>query len=307
MKWILSVSLFYSSLLFSAGPDWVHSPEKFCKRSELCAVGEAGGFNLASANARREMAKIFQTQIKSTFTAKTVALNQDVYDEVSSEVNEMTDEILMGVEIKERFEDSDGVYALAVLDKMKTSTIFKDEISKLDEKMEVLFSDAGNHSVIMLKKYYEKRSLLNERYRFLTGGAIPEKISYKEIYNKIKKATEGKLIFVEFDGKASKDIEGLVVKFLTDMGFKVATSASPKVTHFVSGTYTSEKAYMNVPGFEKYKFLLNLYGKDSDGKKSGALQFETSTIGRDEQQAYDKSIPLLKSYLEEKLAELNIE
>ena len=48
-------------------PEWTKSPDAACTKNEICAVGIGSGLNSAKANARNELAKIFETQIKSSF------------------------------------------------------------------------------------------------------------------------------------------------------------------------------------------------------------------------------------------------
>lgn len=125
-------------------PLWVNSPYDVCSERELCAVGEGSGSLNANANARQALAKIFSTQIKSKTTIskrdQTTSESEGVWQGQTEEdfdqfIQEKTEQILKGVEIKASFQDKTSVYALAVLDRVVAAKLIAKEMGELDERM----------------------------------------------------------------------------------------------------------------------------------------------------------------------------
>ena len=108
-------------------PEWVYSPMDGCnKQSQMCASGEGDSLQSADATARKSLASIFETEIKSEFSSNTQS-SQEGLDPSTAEyiestyksINETVDQSLEGVEIKERHRKDGVFYALAYLDKEK--------------------------------------------------------------------------------------------------------------------------------------------------------------------------------------------
>ena len=50
-----------------AKPKWINDPAAACAPSELCAVGTGATVKRAQADARNQIAKVFESKIKSSF------------------------------------------------------------------------------------------------------------------------------------------------------------------------------------------------------------------------------------------------
>lgn len=306
----LFAGIFISGALFSAEvPNWVNEPDKLCKDGEFCAVGNGNGANLAKADARNQIAKIFETKITSNFSQSTTSStsagqNQNLSEEISEDV----DEALSGIEIKKTYEGKNGYYAFAVIKKMKAANVFKSKIEQIDEQMKAENSLKTPASAAKLQNLYKKREALALRYEFLTNQKLPPPVALGEIFAKKKSATSGVILFVNLKEENVKKVEPLLIQQLTDNGYKVVIDDKhEKMTHKVTGEFTFEKMFINVPGWEKYRFLLHLYGAKADGVKSGAITFETIEQGRNFDHARDLALPKIKAFIAEKLPELNIE
>lgn len=290
-------------------PTWVKNPQKSCKKHQFCTVGSAAGVKLAEADARAGIAKIFETKISSKFTQSISSQNDQVNQNMSEEIKEEVNDTIKGIEIKDSYEGKLDVYVLAVLDKKKAAKGYKKEIEQIDEKMKVLVDDTSARSVRKAMKMYLKRETLNARYQFLSGRSIKSAVSYEKIFKKSKAAVKGVKIFVSIREDEPKEIEALVVASLTEMGYKVFRGQKYKDrgTHQVTGEFIPEKQFMKVEGWEKYKFILNLYGANAKGAKSGSLQFNTVMQGRSLKDSLAKAMPKVKEYLKENISDLNIE
>jgi hypothetical protein len=75
----------------------------------------------------------------------------------------------------------------------------------------------------------------------------------------------------------------------------------------VRGDLRQEKLHLNVPGFERYKFSMELKSSNKTGEKLGALEFQASENGRSRDQAYAQALAALREYIENNVDELNID
>ncbi len=303
----LAISLFFSFSFATEEPAWLKAPEKNCKKHQMCAVGVADGRALAEADARNGIAKIFETKIKSTFTQTTSSDNKAVSTNMSEEIMEEVNQSIEGIEIADVFESKTEFFALAVLDKNRAAEGFRTKIKELDEKMKVLIADNSAKSIRTAEKQFRTREQLNYRLQFLAGSGVASPVSYDELFKKKKASTVGVGLAVKIEGSEAKDIEALIATLLSEMGYKIIKGESEKVTHTIAGTFTFEKQFLNVSGFEKYKFLLHVTAVNKKGEQSGSLDFSIVRTGRDYLQALENALPLFRDYLNENLGTLNIE
>lgn len=307
---LVSLMVWASNSSGSKKPSWIDIPQKGCKKTELCAVGEGSGMMLAAANARKALAQVFKTKISSTFQATTTVENDDAQEQLSENVTEITEDVLDGVEIRETFQDEVMVYALAVLNKIKAGEIISRKIGEIDKEMEDLFNSGKNGIAAKLKKLYKRRLPLEERYYFLLAKKISSPVTYEQIAQKMRDAVKGIMLFVDISGKEeAEEIESMLAEYFTGSGYKVVRKEKDmeQATHLLKGSFVSEKQYLKVEGFEKYKFVFDLSAANKKGHKTGVFQFTTDVVGRDYSQSKSKAIGQLREYIQENLSELNIE
>lgn len=298
-----------TSLTFAKDPSWVKDPSRKCKKSELCAVGEGVNVNRASREARLGISKIFNTQIKSKFKTTLSSNNSHMSEQTTDEVEEVTNGIVEGVEIKKTHETKTGYYALAVLNKRKAANALKREITKLDDKMNVLMSDGANASKVKVEQIYLKREALNDRYAFLSGFELPSNLSYEKVFKARRDAAAKMVVHVFLNESGSKHVEALLLEALSKIGYKTSSgnSQNKKSTHLVTGDYVAEQQHLNVDGFVKYKFLLKLKASTSKKVESGALTFSVTETGRSLAQARENALPKVKEFILDNIDKLNIE
>ncbi len=302
------IAAFFSLAVFAA-PDWVSDAKKACKSSELCAVGTGDTRSVAERNARVSLSKIFDTKISSKLATSLKSSGQDVEESVSEDINEATDTALAGVEIKKSFEDKTSFFSLAVVNKAKAASGFKKEIENIDGQMKAIAKEGESIEKVKLERLFVKREMLNKQYQFLTNQSIESPLSYEEIFAAKRNAGNDVVIHVYLDEDEPKTVEAALVRTISDMGFQ-ATSGETRnknSTHIITGEYVSDKQYLNVEGFEKYKFVLKIKAMKAATKvESGHLDFEVVETGRNYSQANDKAIPKFQEFIKTNIEKLNL-
>jgi hypothetical protein len=306
MLFILSLSL--SS--FAKAPKWISDISKGCKKkTEMCAIGTGVSRNKAEQGARVALAKIFKNKVSSTFKSKLSSSGASSFEEMSEEIMESTKMALEGVEIEKTHEDELNFYALAVVNKRRSASGFKREISKIDEKMQVYSEDHSASSALKLEQAYIKRESLAQSYEFLTGRELPSPISFDQIFNTKKEIMGNTIVHIYLDEDEPKSVEAMTAKLLSEAGYKTTSGRvrNKHSTHIVTGVVTADKKYMKVEGFDKYDITLKIVAKNKARIETGHLTFTTSETGRSFSQAYNKGLISIKKYLKTNLTMLNIE
>jgi len=308
MKIIFCI-LFLSQFALAKDPAWIKDISKVCKKSELCAIGEDVNLERAQRDARIGISKIFNTQIKSKFKTSLSSSNGYMNEQTSDEVEEITNGIVEGVEIRKTFETDTGFYALAALNKRKAANSLKKEISNLDDKMKVLMSEDSDSSKIKVEQIYLKREALNKRVEFLTGFGVASDVSYGKIFKAKREAAAKMVVHVFLSEEGVKHVESSLAEALSRIGYKISSGAKRNTlaTHVVTGEYSAQQEHLNVDGFVKYKFLLNLKASTAKNIESGVLTFSTTETGRSLAQAKENALPKVKDFIVQNINKLNIE
>lgn len=298
-------------------PEWVDNASKGCSPSrEICAVGEAPGVLNAELNARKAIARYFETRVsavtdvyKSSNTKSDAdgILEGKALENVEEQINEISTEVLTGVRIKEKFRTKDSIYALASLDKTKAIGQLKGKIKLLDEKLREYYQANSRQSFWQAYKLYGVRENLNLKLKFLRGGGVAQVVTLSQLNEQRRrfqeKSTTVAVAFME--DSQIKTFKNLITKALLDMDYKVVRTDG--ADYRVEGTMESEKQFLNVEGFEKYRFSLNIYSKNGQGQKLGALNYSVSKMGRGYEQAYESASKEILIYVKENFNQLNID
>ncbi|MBT3236118.1 MAG: LPP20 family lipoprotein [Bdellovibrionales bacterium] len=289
-------------------PEWMNNTDKVCKRHQLCAVGEGDSFNLASANARKGIAQIFKTRIKSKFEASTSISGDKVDEDLSSHLEEITDEVLEGVEVIKSYDSGTSYFALAMLNKSKAARRYKKELDRIDSKISGYGKEKKGRSLHLLKKLFFERDVVHSRYEFLTGRTVAPPMSFMAIEREVRKGISSYRLSLKMTGEQSGLIGPVVLEALSAFGYKMVSGESAaKATHSVLANYTSKALHMKVKGFLKYQYMITVTVTDRNGVKIGALEHLVIAVGRNIDQANQKGGEMIRSYLLENIASLNIE
>lgn len=318
-KHLFLISLFFAFVLQactttglnakSAGgakPKWIDNPSVVCSASELCAVGTGATVKRAQADARNQIAKIFESKIKSSFETMFVDENDSSYSKVTDYISDESEVILQAVEVKETYEDekSGDVFALAVLNKPTAARLTKQDIDDLDGKMSALLKEDTPAAAVQLEKLYEERRGYNRRYTVLTGHPMDEVVGYDQVYGNKKDRIGKRHIFLKVDGKPNTAFDQAVRSVLKENGYTFAASAS-EATPEVLISFEEEEQYINVKGFVKYAYHFTMKAPDKKGKTIDVLATTIEESGRNRQQVFKNALSSLKDYIKENILNLN--
>lgn len=315
MKYLLMLPLLCacSQLKWEAGPNdaakeipsWVYAPYDACiEARELCTSGEAQSMAQSDLVAKNNLASIFEVKIKSEFSAYTSSSSEvpNVHQDVQRSLTESVDQILEAVQIRDRFQKGELYFSLASLDRKQGAELLRSRIFRIDEELAALWEHRGRTKLRKLFKLTLERQRLNERYSILSGSLIPERISYREVlkWREARPKPEPLALHV---GQAPDWLTEKLSELLTEAGFRLVKGEAPKV---LSLNVSSIHEYLNVKGFEKYTFTLNLTSIVNGEKKKVLTASETVT-GRTQADALLKVRNYFDSYIEEHLSDLQLD
>lgn len=318
MKYLLCLLLFSSCSYFKSKPGlsessketpgWIYAPYEECSEvSELCASGEAKNFAGADAAARSNLASIFEVKVKSEFTAFTSSSQTfpwagSVKQEVQQSLQESVDQVLEAVQIKKRFKKDGLSYSLASLDRAKASGLLGNRLQKIDDELNTLWAHRSRTNLRKIVRLYMEREKLNERYSIVAGQGRPSKMTYQDIVAWRESRPKVESLHLKV-GQAPDWMTEKLKELLTEAGFRIVKGNSEKM---ISLNVDSIKEYLNVEGFEKYTFTMNLTSFESGEKKKVLAASETVT-GRSQSDALLKVRHYFTDYIEQHLSDLHLD
>ena len=292
-------------------PKWITDKSAACRSNELCAVGSGSSMTLAKSVARGELAKIFENNISSEFRSELSSYNNNTQESVSEQVNELTHVVLEGVEIKKVYEGEIDYYAMAAINKNKAARKIKEQIDKIDAQVSQLFVKDSGGALTQIEGLYLKRESLNQRYHLLSGIFVTPPVDYKSLLKKKAQVLGRYLLYASIKDNSkidnSSDIRKVVEEQLISSGYKLSPKLTSKVSNKILGEFTSEKLYLKVSGFVRYRFSMSLKAINNADNETGAIYFTTDVNARGIEQAKDVGLKRLSSYLSENIKQLNIE
>lgn len=289
-------------------PSWIYSPYDVCSEEvELCAVGEAKTMAQADSQARSNLASIFEVRVTSEFNATTygntsASWQGKVNQEVQQSLQESVDQILETVQIKKRFKDKGLTYSLASIDRVKASELINGRLSKIDDELSIHWQKRSRTNLRNIIRLYSEREKLNERYSIVHGSSKPSLMTYKEISDWRESRSKVEPLVLRI-GQAPEWMSDKLKELLTEAGFKLVKGDADKV---VSLNVDSIKEFLNVEGFEKYTFTLNLTSFEK-GEKNKVLSVSETVTGRSQSDALLKVKRFFNEYLEKHLSDLRID
>jgi len=209
-------------------PSWVHDPSSLLKKDDIFGVGNGSTLDTAKQQARVEILKYFETEISSSFTGNLSATEDFSNKQISEEIKEQTSGLLQGVNIIRSCKTKDGYYVLAVLDKVKSQTVLKHEISLLDAKLKNLINEKP-FNTLLFNEYYKERESLNKKYMLISGTEIkldiPDDLIPKsyliERDGKTKRASIGKITIALLP--KNDDLQTALEAHLAELGYILNT------------------------------------------------------------------------------------
>lgn len=290
-------------------PEWVHSPKDGCnEESEICASAEGDGQQQADANARNNLASIFETKIKSNFELEkfgyTHAEAEALTERVSSSVTESVETVLNSVEIKDRFQ-KDGLYfSLASLNKFKAAKTLNQEIKTIDDQLSFLYKEGNKSSILKMHMLFEQREMLNQKIIIITGKSKPTSMSFSKInLLKFKKNSVSKILLRNVND-APKTLIKWIESLLTEVGYKVIEKAN--VEYIIRVKLIKKEEFLNVKGFKKFSFNYVMEARNNTGESIGTYSTTLVSTGRNEKDAYLKIKVKLQDEIKSNLNKLNL-
>jgi hypothetical protein len=289
-------------------PGWIYAPYEACSEtSELCATGEAKTYRDADTHARNNLASIFEVKIKSDFhieasSTQSFPWQSAVREEVHHSLQQSVDQVLETVQIKKRFKHQGMSYALASLDRSKASELLFGRLSKVDDELNTLWERKSRTNLRRIVRLYLEREKLNERYSLVSGSPRPSRMTYKEIMEWRQSRPKVEPLALRI-GQAPEWMTEKLKELLTEAGFKIVKGDASKA---VSVNVDSIKEFLNVKGFEKYTFTLNMTSF-SEGEKNKVLTASETVTGRSQADALLKVKEFFNNYIEQHLADLQLD
>lgn len=287
---------------------WIYAPYEECQeQEELCATGEAKTYAEADVQAKTNLASIFETRVQSEMTATTSSSQTfpwqgQVREEVQKSIKESVDQVLESVQIKKHVKDKGLSYALASLNRSKATELMGSRINKIDHELEVLWAQRQRTNLRKIVKLNLEREKLNERYSIVSGHLLPEKVKYVDIlkWRETRPKQEPLVLKV---GQAPDWMIEKLKELLTEAGFRIVKGGAHQV---VSLNVDSIKEFLNVEGFEKHTFTLNM-STIEDGEKKKVISASETVTGRTQADALLKVKTYFNDYIEQHLSDLHLD
>lgn len=318
MKYTLLLLLICSCSQFKTGPDvsdsskevpgWVYAPYEGCEElEELCATGEAKTYAEADAQAKTNLASIFEVQVKADLnvyssSSQAQPWQAEARQEVQQSIKESINEVLETVQIKKHFKKQGLTYALASLNRSKAGELLRGRLDKIDKELDVIWARKQRTNVRKIFKLTVERDKLNERYSIVSGQPKPPTVPYDQVlaWRDARPKSEPLALRV---GQAPDWLKEKLQELLSEAGFKLVKGEADKV---ITLNVDSIKEFLNVEGFEKYTFTLNLTSIENGEKKKVISTSETVT-GRSQADALLKVKGFFNDYLEQHLSDLHLD
>lgn len=292
----------------SEAPPWIYAPYEACaEETELCATGEAKNYAQSDLQARNNLASIFEVKVQSelnvqTSSSQTFPWQGAVREEVQQSLKESVDQVLETVQIKKHFKSKGLSYSLASLDRAKASELIGERITKIDDELNTLWAKRSRTNLRRIVRLYLEREKLNERYSIASGAPRPAKMTYKDIisWREARPRVENLALRV---GQAPEWMTDKLKELLTEAGFRIVKGDSNKA---ISLNVDSIKEFLNVEGFEKYTFTMNLTSFEG-GEKNKVLSISETVTGRTQADALLKVKTFFNDYIEQHLSDLHLD
>jgi hypothetical protein len=218
-------------------PAWT---EGACDRQEhLCGVGRGPSREAAAAEARAELARIFEANVRAvqesfqganrTVSAKTGEEWVEV-QEVSSHSMVSSDKVVRMSEIVDRWVNDAGTHhALAVIDRAHAADVLRDEIEALDRRIlaDVQAADATEvplEKLRALRRAVEasaERGAKNADLRVLIGDGIPPAMPLEDVLARLDEVSSELRFGLAIDGPGADRVQACLEDALTDRGYAV--------------------------------------------------------------------------------------
>ena len=261
----------------------------------------------ADASARVNLASIFEVKVLSEFNSTSSSDQSSpwvgtVVQEVQQSLKESVDQVLETVQIKKRFKQKGLTYSLASLDREKASEIIGGRLERLDDELSILWRKRSRINFRKIMMLILERDKLNERFSIVSGSPKQAPVTLREILHWRQSRPKTELLALRI-GQAPEWMSEKLKELLSEAGFKIVKGDADKA---ISLNVDSIKEYLNVEGFEKYTFTMNLTSFEK-GEKNKVLSASETVTGRSQSDALLKVKSFFNNHLEQHLSDLDLD
>lgn len=233
-----------------AKPAWINGgSSEFPSYKYLTAVGFAKTRKQAEENARMEMSQIFNTKIKATRDSVKhahavrqggkVKLSEMEFS-AETKIHNETESIFAGLELARYWKSDKGtIYVLALIDRDKVTPPLKEKISKMDNIIEKLVTEAKNSQdkllritklnkalkKAVLREYYNAQIAIMSAY----GQTMKTEYDVETIAHLLDLQLEKLTIAVSVSGAGNKSIRYAIIKALGNLNLKINSNDKTSV------------------------------------------------------------------------------
>ena len=240
-------------LLFSCAPtipEWVDGNSTLYPDDQyLVGIGLAPIRSDAEDRARSAIAKTFAVQVQSRQSSSEAfwmarvgeSENKEYQQNLQTDLVTRTDRLLTGVRIAEVWEsEEDGIYALALLDRMQAMRPLKQQLSEIDLAIEAEMSkaEASEHSIEQLGHLLKALQLLSDRgviaadlaILMPTGYVAAAPHSSAQVAEQADAVAAMIKVGLEMFGDEQGIVEGEMIGALNKIGIKLVSGGEVDMT-----------------------------------------------------------------------------
>lgn len=288
-------------------PVWVYDINDQCESIKyLCASSEGESFDDADLKSKKALASILKVEVKASSQIKRFGLttleSKGLEESIQLEVEEKVKVILNGVKILNRFKKDKAYYSYAVLDKKNAVKILKDKIKSIDAKLVSIYTERKRVHVNRLLSLLSQRNAFKSEVLVLDGNVKRSPVSFEDIYG-LKKDLNNKEIKIKLGQEVPKNLLKKIEEELTSMGFVITKNSAASILNV---SFSTQEEYLNVKGFKKFSFLLNIESFDSLMNKKGVMAIRKVITGRNHKNALSSVIGKMVTKMKLEIGKLNI-
>ncbi len=287
-------------------PTWINSQRQACPAGHLCAVGSSSNRETAKHLASLSIAQIFEQKLTGSFQSRLQSDNGKTWQWLSEEVKSSTALILSGIEHPESFQQQGHFYVLASLNKRRAGQAFLAHIQTLDDEMAALGLEKHTGALFVLEKKWRKRMALAKHHAFLTGLERPPPFSWEQLARRKREILKNLLIKIDIEEENPPQISALLAEILTEAGYFLAQKGpSKQATHFLRVSFKSHPLPLQVEGFRRLQFTLNLKAQNRAGTTSAQLNLKRGVSGRNHSQIKKRALSTFKEQIGKSLDKIS--
>ena len=305
-------------------PDWVDGNSTAWPRGRyLTGVGRGEDPTSAEGRARGEIARVFSTQVTArtssqsseTVTGRKGDQPQSSFSStVASQVEEVSQRVLEGVEIVERWQDpaERTSYALAALERQKGAAAVLSRLAPFDAQLSQWNAELQSATTRLgrvkagrrLLSLLDSRRALEADLRILEAPPSPPGVDEAKIRQQAAQALGELTCAISFSGPGAHEVETAVIKALAEVGIHAATGPiSGPVDVAIEGKASVTPVESSDPRWKFVRSSVSLVGRD-DAAGRVFVQFDLADKGSaaDAETAQRRSLANLASQVAGRLS-----